>query len=305
MRAARQVKGGRRKCTLAGAREETIVIVEESHTQELLRPLLVRDAVLFKLLENRIVEIGGGWAQNTGAATLREKVLSGNGHGEADGEGHGRVALGVAAADECRVEDFLLAVAVLDAKLVGEQDHVGFVGIVGKNFGEQGGNSVEHGALARNNHAAKETQLVHSAQDSLGVGSRLLVGKGLLDALDGIRVASEALDAVVPGHLRVTRFEVVALLEGKEAEVLEALHDVAEALVAEGTAQNGVGFWNAVNVSVDHRVAVRVALEAKARVELDVACVLEELAALNLLEFTALLELGSVETSRQERACAP
>lgn len=195
---------------------------------------------------------------------------------------------------------------MLDTELVLQHDHVTLVGLVLHLSLESSAQGVERVTTGSDLLVREEADPAETAEDTVAllvVGERslgrdrpgevLFVGRGSAQDLAG---------SLLPGDGGV---EEVSGLVAQEADVDEALDHLGEALVAQGAADDGLGFGDLVALAEGGGVAVGVAQEGEAWVDEVGLGGGHELGAVDRDGLAVLVELGGVAEGEENAAAGP
>lgn len=196
---------------------------------------------------------------------------------------------------------------MLDAELVLQHDHVALLGGVLHLLLEGGAEGVERvsarGDLLVGREEADPAQAAEDAVAVFVVGEGGLGGDGPLQVLlvRG-RGAQDLSGGFLPGDGGV---EVVAGIIFQEADVHQALDHLGEALVAESTADDSLGFRDLVALAEGGGVAVGVADEGEAGVDEVGLGRGHQVGTGDAENFAVLVELGGVAEGKEHAAAGP
>lgn len=197
---------------------------------------------------------------------------------------------------------------MLDAELMLQHDHVTLMGLIlhlaleGRTQGVKrvttGGDLLLGGEEADPAQTSEDTvSVIVAGEGSLGGDSRhevLLVRRGCTEDLAR---------GFVPGNWG--RGEEVARLVGQEANVNQHLDHLREALVAQGAADNGLGFGDLVAFTEGRRVTVGVGDEGEARVDVVGLGRGHQVRAGHAVLLAVQVELGCVAQGEQHATAGP
>ena len=196
---------------------------------------------------------------------------------------------------------------MLDAELVLQHDHVALLGGVLHLLLEGGAEGVERvsarGDLLVGREEADPAQAAEDAVAVFVVGEGGLGGDGPLQVLlvRG-RGAQDLSGGFLPGDGGV---EVVAGIVFQEADVHQTLDHLGEALVAEGTANDGLGFRDLVALAEGGGVTVGVADKGEAGVDEVGFGRGHQVGAGDTVDFAVLVELGGIAEGKEHATAGP
>lgn len=152
----------------------------------------------------------------------------------------------------------------------------------------------------------EEADPAQAGEDAISV---VVVGEGGLGRDSGLEIllgvgsrAEDLLRGVLPGHRRL---EIVCGLVAEEAHVDQRLDHLREALVAQGAADQVLGFGDFVALAERGRVAVRVRDEGKAGVDEVWFGRGHEVGAGDAEFLAVFVELGRVAESEEHASARP
>ena len=221
--------------------------------------------------------------------------------------GHGRVPTRHTELTEGTGTGLLLAVLVLDAELVLQHDHVALLGGVLHLLLEGGAEGVERVSARSDLLVGREkTDPAQAAEDAVAV---FVVGEGGLGGDGPLQVllvrgrsAQDLSGGFLPGDRGV---EVVAGIVFQEADVHQTLDHLGEALVAEGTANDGLGFRDLVALAEGGGVTVGVADKGEAGVDEVGFGRGHQVGAGDTVDFAVLVELGGIAEGKEHATAGP
>lgn len=262
---------------------------------------------LLELLDERRTDIHGIGSQDTLLADGSvEHQLDGHTAGDTDQLGHGRVSAGDTVFAEGRGAGLLGAVGVLDLELVLEHDEVALAGAVLHLLLERGAEGVERVAARGDGGVGEEADPAQTGEDAVAL---VVVGEGGLggDGPEEVVLsrgggAEDLLGGLLP---RDRGLEEVALLVAQEAHVDQDANHLREALVAEGTADDGLRLRNVVALAEGGRVTVGVRDKGETGVDEVGLGSTHQLRAGDAEDLTVLVELGVVAEGEQNAAAGP
>ena len=197
---------------------------------------------------------------------------------------------------------------MLDTKFMLQHDHVALMGPI-LHLALQGRTQGIQRVSTRRNllGGGEEADPAQSTEDAISVvvvGEGGLGGDGPGEVLFVSRGGAQDLArGFVPGDRRGG--EEVARLVGQEADVDQHLDHLREALVAQGAADDGLGFGDLVAFAEGRRVAVGVADEGEARVDEVGLGGGHEVRAGDAVFLAVLVEFGGVAQREKHPAAGP
>lgn len=263
--------------------------------------------LLLKSLQERSTDLHGHRGQNTllGDGTVKD-LLDSNTTGNTDQLSHGGVAGRVTVLAQGRGAGLLGAVLVLDLESVLEHDHVALAGLVLHLLLEGGAEGVEGVAAGGDGLVGEEADPAQTGEEAVallvaGEGGLALDGRG--EVLLGGRGGTQHLGGgLLPGDGAVEDGVGLVL---QEAGVDEDLDHLGEALVAEGTADDGLGLGDLVALAEGSRVTVGVADEGEAGVDEVGLGGGHQVRAVDADDLAILVDLGGVAEGEQHTAAGP
>lgn len=219
---------------------------------------------------------------------------------------HGRVSVGSTILAESRSPSLLLTGGMLDLELMLQHDEVALTGAILHLLLEGGAEGIKRVSTGDGNLIGENADPAQTSENTIPVliGSKRGLGRNrpLQILLRGRGSAEDLLSGILPGH---GFLQVVGGLVAEEAHVDEGLDHRGEALVAQGSADDGLGLGDAVALAEGGGVAVGVRDEGEARVDEVGFGGGHEVGARDADFLTVLVHLGGVAESQEHAAAGP